>query len=538
MVIPTNTFLHNYGVRQFVRIDDSFSMSSQLARQRGYVTRCKYEFDYCRLKGGVCYFLTFTFNDKSVLNFAGLNWSNNLAFRKLMINRVYSQLKRKYNCTLRYFCAGELGDGKGQRGFANNPHMHVLFFIYPNSSILPTEQQFFDIVRTFWRGSSKSPKDAPFGIVSYSSKGARIDNDKACYYVAKYCTKDKLYRSRFCALYKYLYEYFASRIEFYEDSTYITNHEDVLKLFSPFYSTYKFKSIDYNTLHDFFNALVEHINAHSVNLSNVFGYFIRLVSMRISNYILPKVLCSNGLGLYGLEFVDDWTNPKLPFVTKSNNVVVTRHFPIPLYYYRKKFCDVDKVWRNGKYQTRYVKNEFFKSVYFNFDVFKSRLFRSVDNLWNSIQAGRFQSVSYISNKLGSIGVTTPFLSNPLCCSNHLIKDLHITRNDVICYVIYMSVYFGRNVEIHFKDLELLPAIAFDDFRFFLHQEEHAVLMDVPFIDSQTRYSDFYPYMEKFDFIVAFELFLKYFNDEKLVKKNDEWRETHRQISFVNNSVEL
>ncbi len=38
-------------------------------------------------------------------------------------------LLRKYGTTFKYFVGAQLGDGKGERGFHNNPHYHVLFFL-------------------------------------------------------------------------------------------------------------------------------------------------------------------------------------------------------------------------------------------------------------------------------------------------------------------------------------------------------------------------------------------------------------------------
>lgn len=524
MIVNLKTYKHGYGVRQKVNVSDSALYSSQLSRQRGFVMRCKYEYDYCNLKNGVCFFVTLTYNDKSVISIDGQNYCCNDSFRLLMINKVNKTLKRKFNCMTRYFCCGEMGEGKGSRGFDNNPHLHVLYFVYPldDSSKLPSEDEFLAIISDFWRGDCKSPKDAPFGIVSYSDKGGVVASEKAMYYVAKYCVKDSLYKRKFDALLSSV----LSRISF-GDFYYSPTLSEVSDLATAVYSSFNKKILSNADFDSFIKHVNDFLSLHFLGFPSfdVFYKFCYRLVMKLSARLLPKVFISKGFGLYGLEFVKDWSDPKLPYATKHGHTTLIKYFPIPLYYFRKKFCTTEYYVRNGKKNVSYKYTDEYISLYSNPEVFHSRIQRSVDNLWSLFSANLWYSVPRMVRLLTSIGVSIPGRIRDF----NKVSDSRITKSDVYAYVVYMSVYFGRNSIVHFKNLSSLKCIACNDFRFFLQSDRNAKLLDVPFVDDTPYHSDFRPYLPKFEFLAFFQLYIKYFNNDCLLKKNDEWRRIRRSF---------
>ncbi|WGL30937.1 replication initiator protein [Dipodfec virus UOA04_Rod_558] len=522
MIVNIKTYRHNYGVRQRVNVGDSALHSFQLSRQRGFVMRCKYEYEYCKLKNGACYFVTLTYNDNAVISIDGQNYCCNDSFRLLMINKVNKTLQRKFNCSVRYFCCGEMGEGKGERGFDNNPHLHVLYYVYPldATSKLPNEDEFLKVISDFWRGDSSSPKDAPFGIVSYSNKGALVESDKAMYYVAKYCVKDSNYKHKFDLL---LYSVL-SRVKF-DDFYYSPTLSEVSELATSIYSSFNKKILSSSD----FDAFIEHVNdfiaLHFLGFPSydVFYKFCYKLVMKLSNRLLPKVFISKGFGLYGLDFVKDWSNPKLPYVVKNGESTMIKHFPIPLYYFRKKFCTTETYVRNGKKNVLYKKTDEYINMYSQPEVFNARIQRSVDSLWSLLSANHWYSVPRMIHMLASIGVSVPGRFRNF----KRVSSFDITKSDVYAYVVYMSVYFGRNTEVRFRDLASLRSIACNDFRFFLHSDRDAKLSEVPFVDDFPYRSDFRPYYIKFDFLMFFQLYIKYFKNNELIEKSNEWRRLRR-----------
>ena len=117
------------------KVRNSFSSSeSYLARKskiEGYESRLYWQYRYCQDVGGQTFFYTLTYSDKNLPEMYGQPCFDYEDLRDLFTGGFRKMLLRKYGTTFKYFVGAELGDGKGSRGFGNNPHYHVLFFLEP-----------------------------------------------------------------------------------------------------------------------------------------------------------------------------------------------------------------------------------------------------------------------------------------------------------------------------------------------------------------------------------------------------------------------
>lgn len=178
-----------------LRSPETFSFKSN--KQQGYEVRLYYEYLDTVKRGGQVFFYTLTYNDKSLPKYEGFNCFdyNDLVY---LLNGGFKKiLNRRYNTRLRYFVGAELGEGAGKRGFENNPHYHILFFLSPlNDNYIPISPiQFRHYVRLYWQGFDQdikfhSFKYAKFGIAKEGDNYGKVLDYRACMYCAKYVTKD------------------------------------------------------------------------------------------------------------------------------------------------------------------------------------------------------------------------------------------------------------------------------------------------------------------------------------------------------------
>lgn len=548
-------------MRTKVRVPNSKLYTSQLSLQRGYGMRASYEFQNCMAQKGVAYFVTFTFNNNSLLtlgiNGVNYNFCNNTSFRLFLVNYLYKKILRKFNCKFRYFCTGELGEGKGTRGVDNNPHFHVIFYLYPvdSSSTLPSESAFFNIIKEYWQGKCNNPQNYRYGIVGGSSKGSsKLDSDAACLYVAKYSMKDICYKSKKALLTAYCMQMF----QYYYDSIY--NVSDVIEdinlslplksqlkscqpiTYKPYFHRHLYKlqitstaSVDKYLLHLFLTFINSPSFAGDV-FENI-AWLVKIATDYLSNYLLPKVMLSQGLGLNALDEVEDWTNPKLPYTTAKG----VRYFPIPTYLYRKKFYDVIyyKVEDNVEMVSRshYSINDEYKKI-FTFSVFCDKLEKSAHSILQHIIPYQYCSSQNIIDAVARLGIKLSPTYYPLLYSEYFknLKFTDISYDDILLYCAYYFIYFGRNFDLHL-DLStskyFLLNKFYNDFLKFLNDE--VTFSPVPI--SHGRFSDtdkyFAPYFYKFELINLLLLYHSYFKNDELFQKNDEWRRVRRAHFALN-----
>lgn len=536
MILPLRTYIDSENRRTCVNVPNNNYLSA-LSRQRGFQMRLHYEYEYTKLCNGKCYFITLTFNDNALLKVFGQNWCNNVTFRQLMINKVYKTLLRRYNCSCRYFCVGELGEGKGSRGVGNNPHFHCLFFVYLNAPLtlkrvykntkrvnvfdgvhvgrIPNSDEFMAIVSDYWRGSCRNPQDAPFGICSYSQGRPEILGDGAFNYVVKYCIKDSCYKDKYNVLYNKVYTYLTTMFDWSSKCVY--DKYDFLDDFRAFSDSFKFSFDNALSITSYIDCLCHYLfDRGYVGSLGLLSLLCKKICLRLSKHLLPVVHISNGLGLYGIDFVTDWTNPKLPLQTAKGPLKM----PIPLYFYRKKFCNTEYYVRNGRKNVRYVKNAFFEDTMNHYEVFNERINRSFRNLYSQIMPNEHLSNDKIYQFLSSIGVS--YFRTP--CS---ISDL--SKSDLLHFVIYNSVYFGRIASVSFCYFDNPRYIAYNDLLRFQQSDKEYTISNVPFTDYVPFNSAFSDLIPQFQCIYNFLLYLNYFKDYDKVQKCDSWRRVHRQI---------
>lgn len=520
--------------RRKVRVSNPALYLSQLDRQRGFLMRNKYELKYCKLKGGVCYFVTFTYNDSSMLRFDGCNYINNISFRKLLVNHLYKVVSRKYGCFVRHFSVCELGEGKGSRGAGNNPHFHVLFYVYPGKDFksLPSANQFIADCRSFWCGpdySSKHPSQYTYGIVSYSRKHSpEVKHEGALIYVCKYVCKDSNFKQQSRQLYCKIFDRLQYCLDFSEGYDSRLAYPDCNLTLSDFHAQMTkifMRSFDSSSIVAYLDALFAYFYSPLANQD--IHYLAKYAFRFLRTKMLPKVFISNGLGLYGLDFVKDWNNPKLPISVNKK----IKYFPIPLYLYRKKFCDVQKYCIvPGVFNTRYVPNrEALDRFHFNFDYFRQRINSNVERLSNLFRDNVTLHISDINHFLSGIDIK-PLVKSDL--------DLHSISEDILYkYAVYMLVYFGRSASVprvNLLSLDEMFSSAFSDYQNFISQDILSPPQSIlPVYDTVFVDSAFYDYLDYFAVIDSLLLYISYFKDDEYNEKNDVYRKT-RRLLFASN----
>lgn len=173
--------------------------SSRVSKILSYSVRLYYEFLECTECGGRVFFYTLTYNDLSIPTLYGCPCFDYNDIRDFVHGAFQKKLCRDFGCTMKYAVFCERGEGKGKRGFGNNPHYHVIFYLYPK------EGKRFDfvadevtlLVRKYWQGDCRpfdvdgvNPQSFKYGIVQVGKYGAEALDYRAFRYCAKYCVKD------------------------------------------------------------------------------------------------------------------------------------------------------------------------------------------------------------------------------------------------------------------------------------------------------------------------------------------------------------
>ena len=342
--------------RVFNEIPSPMSYMAKVNKIQSYETRLYYEYLNCTQNDGQVFFFTLTYNDAHVPKYDGQPCFDYFDLRGFVTGGFSKALQRKYGIKFKYFISAELGDGKGVRGFHNNPHYHILFFTYPSKVDIGSKDyheyvkinpyDFRSLVREYWQGFDQDktgPKDfrkfCKYGIVSEGKYGIAVRDFRGIYYCAKYVTKD-------------------ATLEAYEF--------EVEKNLRVKYEKYRFSS---NSYRDFINSRLDifdegYIDELGVSeFDTVFDYNIReslepyredyshFCDDRIEEFV-HRDLCefrnrysnkcriSNGVGDLALQYFsqDDTINvPTVDGVDVRN---------ISLYYYRKKYTEL--VRKDGK----------------------------------------------------------------------------------------------------------------------------------------------------------------------------------------------
>lgn len=375
----TNYFSPSFS-RTHVRLQSPNTYYNRQSKIEGYESRLFYQFKECEAKGMPVYFYTLTYNDRALPDFFGVPCFDYEDLRDLFTGGFRKQLLRKYGVTFRYFVGAELGDGKGSRGFHNNPHYHVLFFLEPKpfsylkytyenvcigkyvrnskyhrvgedkykriryktrivvNPCPPSAEDFRHLVRLYWQGFDqdivgKIPfEDAKFGIAQEGLYCGLVQDFRACCYCAKYVCKDaglKAFESNISDLIR---DNLVSSMPRSEDK-------------SPF------------------------------EYESEINELVRLSINEYRNRFCNKCRISHGVGDYALNFIVP-SDPYLLIDDKKGK----KKRPLSLYYYRKLFQDVVKDC-NG--QNLYVLNQL--GIEYKSSKLEDRISKLVEKTANNLQ---------------------------------------------------------------------------------------------------------------------------------------------------------
>lgn len=159
--------------------------------------RLNFEYKNCIDNNGIVYFVTFTYNDNGCFHFGRFNYFDNNHIRKFFNKSIFPSRLQSNGYSFRFALFGETGDGKGVRGIDNNPHYHVLIFLYPSGNcngFYHCETNFLKLCKQSWNQdlsdlSVKKYRELNVGNVSFSDKGARVLDSSCFNYCASYCIK-------------------------------------------------------------------------------------------------------------------------------------------------------------------------------------------------------------------------------------------------------------------------------------------------------------------------------------------------------------
>lgn len=210
--VKTKYFYPGYCSRAFLPVGCGVCQDCIDTVHRDYFVRLSSEFEACDKSGGLCIFLTYTFNENNVpcvrysynpdtedIDFFEESlsaYSSEIpfiySFRKTDL-QVYFNSTRKYferlgiDKPFRYFVVGEYGSDES---YTQRPHFHALLFLSPNlvNFYHRTFPHYSDLSSIILEDFSKYWFN---GIVSESKKYGLIVNNTHCmHYVSKYISKN------------------------------------------------------------------------------------------------------------------------------------------------------------------------------------------------------------------------------------------------------------------------------------------------------------------------------------------------------------
>lgn len=515
MKIVNNTHYFSYNNKTYNIVPDTDSWQFESAKRLSYSQRLYWEYKYIKSCGGQAFFYTFTYNNKSLPHFECdiLGEHDEVIHRKfpcfnyahirLLTNGIISKvLRRKYGSQLRYFVACERGEGKGFRGKGMNPHYHVIFFIspLPDNVRKPNDVpyhlispiSFCHLCKCVWQYQSIAGKydhlvadykSAKFGHCQPGDDLGLITDFDALSYVSKYVVKDtqqtfddRCVREHYVRYFKklgYTYHSLYSYYHYLRFTGAVIDRKHFLQI-SGLEKYFFFRSSTGRNRHTVGRKLYSWFEFCSLNcpfefsdfLAGFKDYFDRLYLPEISlrsyrvycNQFGSKVRCSKSLGIYGLQFVNDFkSNPHFT-LDKSKEVV---NQPICLYYYRKLYMNVVRCPQTGN--PLYVLNE---------DGINLKCLNLRSNL-DKLKRDVYSALDFASSNSGN----NDFLGLLSCCNLDIYKSGVLSFSScpnfseiIDRFVVYRFIYQFR----HYDTLNppaLSSSVSFDsylhDYRTFL-----------------------------------------------------------------------
>ncbi len=481
-----------------VSYPDPKSFSADYAKQRSYYVRNYYHYKYIKSINGEAFFVTFTYNEKNLPRWFGYACCDNRDIRWFLNDSGFRQcLRDTYKVNLGYFITTEYGEGKGVRGKGNNPHYHAIFYLWCDdhtpvfSRISPT--RFKCLVKKYWQGRNRrSPKDYLKGKVDFGKQGGVVNSLAAIGYVCKYCIKDQVIRNHFNDVYRLIRLSLVHRLvsKPYFNSAFInvSNIDEESSLILRYFDFYPY-----------FKARID----------RAYNLFYRRLHRNVYS---PKVFQSQGIGLYGLNFVDIEKGT----IEVPDSKKVVKHVTLPLYLYRKVYMDTVKT-ADG--QNKYVLNDV--GIKYRIDSLNDKLQFVADSSRNILASYTENQIQEnlskrIADKLNCIKVCSDFDSD------------FYTR-----YAVYTLIYRDRIC----SDL-MAPLDFFGDYLKFLRPDFYEVEQDeYPYfmICSYPRYSlhpYFRDYVEFFDALDELLSFHDEITDSFRLHEYQKQRNNKRQLTFM------
>lgn len=567
--------------KEYVSVFQPYIWSVSSSKVRDYQVRLYYEYLHCTGNGGRVFYYTLTYNDNSVPNYLGYPCFRYSDIRELVNGAFVKKLKRYYHCKFKYFIACESGEGKGKRGYGNNPHYHCIFFTYPDSdeyTPIPAKE-FRTLVRLYWQGydvdehsKNPSPENFKFGIAKAGSrKGYKdeglVSDFRALTYVCKYVVKDvdcfneysdslsennanslrKFSRARLAGVKGAIYD---SAVRLVSDSLeYKWLFVEQFRSDAD-YMHYSFRQFNDESLDTYDLSFVDwFISGNLDKFSRFIRPYVRDVYKEmLSKYFNefgPKVRISNGVGLSALNHIQNEDEPTIPLPSKDG----FKSVPIGRYLYRKLYYDVKKdPVNNNPYYTLNYKG--IAVVCANLD---RNLQRISDNFTNIISRVLSDSVLYdeICQYVRSNGrhysevCDLPSFSD-FCDFFHSFPQADGLRFVSRRYALWKKIYEGRffsatSIDSEFDWPDISPS---EDYRYFL-QDFHQINTYFPsgicvlhrtFSDLYLPYS-YHPFFRSYMVLFRMcDIIFDYFDWCKSEKSRKDFLKRKEEIDFLYNKL--
>lgn len=455
---------------------DSFSFKYRL--EQSYFVRNYYHFNYIKSIGGEAYFYTLTYNNKNLPHWFGIPTCDNRDLRWFIQDSGFRQILRyRYGVSLGYFITTEFGEGKGVRGKGFNPHYHVIFYLWKDDHSCVNDVldcfTFQSLVQRYWQGHAKFKRNYLKGAAVCGSDVGRLNSPNAIRYVCKYVIKDIAIQDQFKKFKYLIYDKLFQKLtekRWFEDWFYSELDDD--KLFG-----------EYTDLTDESNVFclnncIKDDPFVKERLDRAYRLFYRHLHRNVYS---PKVFQSQGIGLSALDFVnEDCTIPIVDSKKVSTNV------PLPLYLYRKKYCDVVKT-ADGT--NKYILNS---------DGIQQRLNSLTDKLASVAYMAESVFEAYTDKSFSSKNISNAY-SN-LFSYVHSLDALN-RQYFFELYGIYTLIYKDRVCDdIHrpiYYESDYLEFLQPD---FYIVQQDQYSLYDLKSKPTYASHVEFQPYVRYFNYL--------------------------------------
>ncbi|UPW42027.1 replication initiator protein [Dipodfec virus RodF1_17] len=484
-------------------VQNTFSYNYR--KEQSYLIRNFYHYKYIKSIGGEAYFYTFTYNNRNLPHWFGHTVCDNSDLRWFLNDSGFRQLLRsKYGVRLGYFITTEYGEGKGKRGKGNNPHYHAIFYLWTDDNRpvndIVNARLFKHLVQYYWQGSFKNPRFYKKGKADPSNFHGllgRLENEKAVCYCCKYVTKDSLIENNLNDLKLTIYREILRKFLY---KRYFIDYFDL-----DFFALQDFLEYDFSDPFGFPLPINLMEAFEKGELVTVFPFLNRVFNLyykkTFRNRYSPKVFMSQGIGISALDYI----NVEEATIPLSDPKLVVKNVPIPLYLYRKFYCDVVK---DTEGNNRYILNDY-----------------GIEQRVNSLQK-KLEDLSFLARSV----VDAKLTELPECFAD----DFYTLPRLFERYAQYKLIYEDRlcndiNRPLNpYLDFEIFMVPSFH----FVEQDEFSIY-DFDDVPRYSSHSFFKPYIRIFEMIddILQEYFLSKdrFDKEECNKRRAERRQLNATL---------